>query len=141
MTVATLERAAASFHEAAAAAPQAVTCTTITQGPECVNLVLYRGDDFYMDVTVSYQDDGTGVDLTSAVVTAQIKVSPDAEADPIAEFTSVIDANIIHLHLPSNQAAELPPHSVWDCQITMPDVTTLVAGTITTVPDVSQQIG
>lgn len=132
-------RAMLATQEAAPLAAPA--CVALQSIPECVNLTLYRGDDFYLDISVTYADSGGGVDLSTAVVTAQIRITTEQDDPPLAVFESTVDANVIHLHLTADQATLLPHSSVWDCQIATPDVTTLVAGTITTVPDVTRLTG
>lgn len=107
--------------------------------PVVVDLVLYRGDDFYLDVTVT--DTGGGpFDLTGYTASAQVRVSADTADPPAATFTATIAANVIHLHLANVAAAGLPPLGVWDVQITDAAgvVTTLAYGAVTTTPDVTR---
>ena len=106
--------------------------------PLNVNLVLYRGDDFYLDVTV-VDTNGGAVDLTG--FTAQAELRPDTTAGTaLASFTETISGNVIHLHLPASEALNLLPDTVWDVQLTDATgvVTTLAYGDATTTPDVTR---
>jgi hypothetical protein len=143
-SVAALERsvnaalAAPKVSAMSSVAPLAAgACTVLVSTPECVNLALYRGDDFYIDITVTYQDSGDPADLSNALATAMIRARAGDQRAPLASFAATIEGNVIHLHLTSTASAGLPTSAVWDCQIATPDVTTLVAGTITTTPDVT----
>jgi hypothetical protein len=143
-SVAALERsvnaalAAPKVSALAAVAPMAASgCTVLVSVPACANLTLYRGDDFYIDITVTYRDSGLPADLGTAVATAMIRAKAGDQGAPLASFNATIEANVIHLHLTSAASSALPTSAVWDCQIATPDVTTLVAGTITTTPDVT----
>src|SRR6059036_3254727 len=82
--------------------------------PTVIDLELYAGDDFYLDLTVT-NPDGTAADLTTAVASAQIRAAANA-ADPMATFAATITGNVIHLHLTAAAAASLVS-GVWDCQI------------------------
>jgi hypothetical protein len=108
---------------------------TIVALPAKVNLDLYAGDDFYLDLTVT-NPDGSDADLSAAVPTAQIRTT-DVDANVAATFEVTVNGNVISLHLVNTDTAQLPPQAVWDCQIATPDVTTLVAGTVTTTADVT----
>lgn len=116
---------------------QATGPTTITAGPQVVNLVLYQGDDFYLDLTVTDSLDQP-VDLTDATATAQIRASAGAADPPEATFTATTETNVIRLHLPANESAKLHGSAVWDCQIATPDITTLVAGTVAVTQQVTE---
>ncbi len=103
---------------------------TITQLPAEVDLAIYQGDDFYLDLTVT--DAGGGAaDLTGFTATAQVRSAPGAVDPPMCTFTATIAANIIHLHLPHTEAAKLNNPAAWDCQVEATDVITLVAGKVT----------
>ena len=104
---------------------------TITQLPATVNLVIYQGDDFYLDLTVT-DASGGAADLTGFTATAEVRSAPGATTGPpMSTFTCTIAANIIHLHLPASEAANLNNPASWDCQIEATDVITLVAGKVT----------
>jgi hypothetical protein len=123
--------------------PTAATgaATKIVALPVPVDLAIYKGDDFDMTVSVT-ETDGTPADLSGFVPLAQIRSSP--QSDPaLASFIASIDTvdpSIIHLALSHVATAELPPRTVWDCQVTAPSgrISTLVAGALVTVPEVSR---
>jgi len=129
---------AATWIAAAATPPTPPTPGEISALPQTVNLSLYAGDDFYMNLTVT-NPDGSPSDLSGAVVLAQIKAAPN-NPTVLATFSSTIVANVIELHLSSASSAALPATCVWDCQITTPaaGVTTLAGGTVTVTSQVSQ---
>jgi hypothetical protein len=123
--------------------PTAATgaATRIAALPVEVDLALYKGDDFDMTVTVT-DPDGAPSDLGGCQLLAQIRSSPQSDP-PVGEFSASLDpadSSIIHLALPHSASVLLPPKAVYDCQVTDPGgrVSTLVAGTITTVPEVSR---
>lgn len=111
--------------------------TAITSLPATVNLNLYRGDDFVLALTVS-DSEGEPVDLSGAVARAQIR--PTADGELAGAFDAVIDGNVVELHLTSAISARLPLRAVWDCLIDESGfITTLAAGAITLVADVTRQ--
>jgi hypothetical protein len=112
------------------------TASTVTALPTVVNLNLYAGDDFYLDLTVT-NPDGSAADLSTAVATAQVRAHTSAPDPPLATFTATIAGNVIHLHLHSVDTATLTA-GVWDCQIATPDITTLVAGSVTVTGEVTR---
>ena len=110
---------------------------TVGALPLPVNLLLYEGDDFFLDLTVT-DSLGAAVDMTGATPTAQIRDVPDSPT-LLATFTCTTTTNVIHLHLPAAEAAKLSaPAAVWDCQIATPNILTLVAGTVTVTPQVTE---
>lgn len=117
---------------------------TISALPLAVNLQLYAGDDFWLDITVTDSLTGAPIDLTGLAPSSHIKARPGA--DPMAGFTCVIDpvlTHIIHLHLPSSEAVKLTGSAVWDCQLTSaavpPIVSTLTSGKVTVSAEVTLQ--
>ena len=115
------------------------TTPTVSGLPTPVNLALYQGDDFYMDLTVD-NPDGTPADLTGAVASALIRSAPGAADPPMATITATVDValSVVHLHLPHTEAANLAAGgAAWDCQIATPDVTTLAAGRVTVTAQVT----
>jgi hypothetical protein len=110
---------------------------SLTALPMTANLFIYAGDDFYVDLIV-VNSDGTSTDLSSATAKAQIRAKPTDPDPALASFTATISSNVIHLHLPSAQSTGLVGTLVWDCQITYPDVVTLVAGTVSVTPEVTR---
>jgi hypothetical protein len=111
--------------------------TTITALPMTVNLDLYAGDDFYLDLTVT-NPDGTAADLSTAVATAQVRAKATDPDPPLAAFVATITGNVIRLHLASTASQQLTGPAVWDCQVATPDITTLAAGTVTMSGDVTR---
>jgi hypothetical protein len=112
---------------------------TLTALPANVNLSIYQGDDFQMTIAVN-NPDGSPADLTGATVMSQIRAAASQSSPVLATLTPSISGNVISLHLASVDSAALPPSAVWDCQMTdaKPYVTTLVAGTVTSTPQVTQ---
>jgi hypothetical protein len=105
-----------------------VTGIIVSALPAVVNLKIYAGDDFDLDVTVT-NEDGSAADLTG--YTASATVRPSVLAPQAAVFQATITANVIHLHLSNTDTAGLDGAMVWDCQVAkadLSDVVTLAAG-------------
>jgi hypothetical protein len=108
--------------------------------PERVDLTLYRGDDFHLDVTVT-KADGTPLDLAGIVPTAQVRETPDAADPPLATFLVTVTDNVIGLHLTHLEAALLDDTpAVWDLQLNdaAGGITTLVRGSVAVTLDVTR---
>ena len=112
---------------------------TLTAIPAEVDLQLYAGDDFTFTITVN-NPDGTATDLTGFTAMAQVRAAASLSSPVLASFTPSIAGNVITLHLPSTGSTGLPPTCVYDAQMTDTNsvVTTLVAGTVTVAPQVTQ---
>jgi hypothetical protein len=112
---------------------------TLIAVPAEVDLELYAGDDFTFTITVN-NPDGTAANLTGFTAMAQIRAAASLSSPVLASFTPSIAGNVISLHLPSTGSTGLPPTCVYDAQMTDPSsvVTTLVAGTVTVAPQVTQ---
>jgi len=112
--------------------------TTVSELPLPVNLDLYSGDDFSMQLTLT-NPDGTIADLSNATVMSEIRTTAAAPAIA-ATFTPDITGNVISLTLAGSDTQELVGKFVWDCQITSGSqlVTTLVAGKVTFTQDVTR---
>jgi len=114
------------------------TPSTVSGLPAVVNLLLYQGDDFLLDLTIT-NPDGSAFDLTGFTPTAQIKPQPGATL--MATFTAGVDdtiPNVIHLRLPHLEAENLVPGpAMWDCQIAGDKVITLCHGVVTISPEVT----
>lgn len=108
---------------------------TIDALPLTVNLVLYAGDDFFLDLTVT-NPDGTEADLEDMAARAQIRRKA-GDADAMAAFDVELVGNVIRLHLTSSASQGLSGKGVWDCQLTDGTVATLAAGRVTFTPAVS----
>ena len=106
--------------------------------PLAVDLVLYRGDDFYLDVAVT-DAGGAPFDLTGYTAAAQIRATPDTADPPAATFTATITGSTVQLHLPSDESGGVPAVAAWDVQITKAGiVTTLAFGAVATTLDVTR---
>jgi hypothetical protein len=110
--------------------------STLTVGtlPQRVDLVLYQGDDFYMDLTVLGP-----ADLTGYVPKAEIRSAPGGS--PLTEFeATIIGTTVVRLHLTSLDATSLPATVSWDVQVTDPagTVTTLAYGSATVAREVTK---
>ena len=112
---------------------------TIVVLPARVDLVLYQGDDFTLRVDVS-DDQGYPYDLSGAVPESHIRERVE-DAYLAGVFEATIADSVLFLHLTPVVSSGLPLQAVWDAQITRDAgarVTTLVAGTITLVPEVTR---
>jgi hypothetical protein len=103
--------------------------------PLTVNLALYAGDDFYLDLTVT-NPDGSEADLEGMAARAQIRARA-GNPDVMAAFDAEIEGNVIRLHLTSTATQGLSGKGVWDCQLTDGTVATLAAGRVTFTAAVS----
>ena len=110
--------------------------TTISALPTPIDLALYAGDDFRLDLAIN-DAYGQPVDLTGYTATAQIRTTR-TDTDILAEFTATIEANVIHLHLAGADTATLDTPAVWDVQLAGDDVTTLATGKVTTGAEVTR---
>jgi hypothetical protein len=106
--------------------------------PQTVNLNLYQGDDFFLDIVVT-NEDGSDYDLTNMTARAQVRATP-AATEVMANFAATITDSTIHLHLVGSQAARLAPTASWDCEISGTETLTLVAGTVRTTQEVTRDI-
>jgi hypothetical protein len=112
---------------AAYAATQVVTVL-----PSEVDLNIYQGDDFYLDVAVT-DSDSNPINLTNTAPMSQIRTTPDGPAI-LASFNITIDTtttNLMHLHLAAADSNNLPAECAWDLQLSAPSVTTIAAGSVT----------
>ena len=102
-----------------------VTPVVISALPLAVNLNLYQGDDFFLNLTV--MNGGVPADLSHSVATATILATSTS-----VDFTCTIVSNVIQLHLPSAISETLLAGSGrWDCEITTNGIVqTLAAGTV-----------
>jgi len=104
--------------------------------PQRVNLNLYVGDDFFIELVVT-DDDGNPFDLTGYLADAQVRLSATA-TDIQCTFDATIDQNIVALHLARGEAANLPGKGVWDCQVDGERLLTLIAGDVTAAARVTR---
>ncbi len=107
--------------------------------PMQVDLILYRGDDFFLDIAVT-DADGAPVDLTGYTATSQLRATADTVDPPMGSFTCTTSTNVVHLHLPAANAKGLAHTAVWDVQIADAGgvITTLAYGAATIQPDVTR---
>ena len=108
--------------------------------PAPVDLVLYRGDDGALRVTVT-EPDGSPSDLTGATWLCQVRANADS-APVLATFTvSPVagDPSSVDVVVPDAVSQNLPGSAVWDLQMTLGTTTqTLLAGAVKTTRDVSR---
>jgi hypothetical protein len=107
--------------------------------PAEINLTFYQGDDFFLDLTVTDPTDAP-VDCTNASPMSQIRSAPDSQVI-FAEISVTVDAtttNLLHLQVAAGDSALLPLNSVWDIQLSTPSITTIAAGTVTCIQQVTQ---
>lgn len=115
----------------AAARAAAIVIGTL---PPRVDLVLYQGDDIFVNLSLSQP----GIDLTQYTPRAQVRTQPGGTL--IVEVdVSVLDATTLRLHLDSPQTTLLPPTAAWDVQVSdaAAIVTTLAQGTVSTTREVT----
>lgn len=109
--------------------------------PLGIDLAVYAGDDFWLNVDVSDPATGLPVDLTGFIPSAQVRLT-SADSTVLADFECEINTSTISLHLHHDDAAVLPAVTAWDLQITTADldpvVLTLVGGQIKTTPEVTR---
>jgi len=127
--------------EGPAIRPRALAAPAATQAvgtlPLAVDLVLYRGDDFYLDVAVT-DDAGQPFTLAGYTPAAQVRQTTDA-AEIVATFVATVSTNVVHLHLTAAVAVGLTD-GVWDVQVTSAagEVTTLAFGAVRVTHDVTR---
>jgi hypothetical protein len=115
----------------------AMVPVTLEQLPRTVNLLVYRGDDVGLNLTVSELDESPAI-LAGATFRAQIRRTPDA-LDVEGELTVAATDNVVELHLPASVSAALPAQGAWDCEMVRGGwVTTLAAGRLIVTPDVTR---
>lgn len=98
--------------------------------PPQIDLVVYQGDDFALDLTVMMPINPPDISVWSARAEARAKI---ADVDPIAVFDcTVLAADKIRIHLTASESAKLVDKAVWDVQVedTTGHVQTLAYGAI-----------
>jgi hypothetical protein len=137
MTTITLPRSTAVTPRAAAAPPAR---QQITAQPALIDLLIYQGDDFFLDVQVNWPD-GTPLDASTMSPMSQIRDSTADVGDVLASFTITLDTTtlgLMHLRLATADSTALPARCAWDLQLTLPTVTTLIAGNVTVTREVTR---
>lgn len=109
--------------------------------PAGVDLLLYAGDDFWMRLYVT-DDDEQPVDFTGVTVNAEIRDAVGPAGQLLAEFITEVAADGTHilLQLLSVDTAALPAVAFWDVETVDTDgtVTTLAFGRVKTTAQVTQ---
>jgi hypothetical protein len=128
--------------------PTTVGPITVTQVPQTVNLVLYRGDSVNLSIQVN---DGAGApfNLTGWVARAQIRARADDPDPALAEWQISMaspTSGVLSLYLAPQDSADLGVlAAVWDLQLSQglsqsstPTVVTIAAGTVNFTADVTR---
>ena len=113
-----------------------MAASKIDATPGQLNLTLYQGDDFWMNIGVT-DPNNNPVNLTGCTPKASVEAQDGSWS---ALFVSTVSGSTVSLHLSHAVAATLVPGSaVWDVQVTDTNgyVTTLMAGAVTVVPEVT----
>lgn len=110
---------------------------TVSALPAPIELALYAGDDFRLDLHVRDQITGQDADLTGYTPSAQVRLTR-ADTEVLASFDATIDGSTVHLHLHGADTATLPTPAVWDCQLAGTDVTTLATGRVVVGAEVTR---
>jgi hypothetical protein len=110
----------------------------VSARPTLVDLELYQGDDFAVQLTVTNADN-TPANLSGALARAQIR-SAAPSADVAAAFSGSISANVVTLSLAHAASALLSGNYVWDCHLTYPGgtVATIAAGRVRVSAEVTR---
>src|SRR5262245_48309925 len=105
--------------------------------PAQADLIIYRGDDIFMGVRVTAQEEP--VDLTLYQPESHIRLVPE-DPNILAEFTIEVEHELLRMHLPNESSAALPDRCVWDVQVIGPDglVTTLAFGNVQVLGEVTR---
>ena len=109
---------------------------TVVSRPDQVQLCLYAGDDFYLNLTV-VNEDGTPADLTGLTPKAQVRANTDTTDPVLASFTCTVSTNVVSLRLAAVDTTNLPDAACWDCQLSGAGVWTVAAGTVRTQQQVT----
>jgi hypothetical protein len=86
--------------------------------PWICDLQIMEGDDVEFDLLL-WTEQGAA-ELSNVTAQSQIRLTPDADDPPLAEFTcTLIDGQTVRLHLPHAQNRDMPTTAaVWDVQLT-----------------------
>jgi len=110
---------------------------TITVLPQEIDLVIYEGDDFFMDMIVT-DANSQPVDVTNAQPMSQIRDAPDGNL--LASLVITVDTtqtNLMHIQLQAADSNGLPANCAWDIQLSSPTIVTLARGTVQVHPQVT----
>jgi hypothetical protein len=111
--------------------------------PDKVSFTHYRGDTLAFSVEVWDDADKTiPSDLSAALVSAQVRESPD-DTQVLADLEVTVTGNTVNLVLPPKGARELKASNVFDVQVDWyaddTNVQTVLAGTISAGKDVTRE--
>ena len=102
----------------------------------------WRGDTCSVLFRLWRDSGGTPVDLTGAVVTAQVRETAESADPASAEFDVSVTGNEVTLTLTPEQTRALPASGVYDLQVDWladgTQIQTVAAGKITTSHDVTR---
>jgi hypothetical protein len=104
-----------------------------------VDLDLYAGDDFTLDI-YPYNPDGSPMDCSSAAPMCMVRTTPQDDTT-VAVLVVSVDQNLtglLHVDFASIYTTNFPASCVFDVQLTIPKVLTLIYGTITMKPQVTR---
>jgi hypothetical protein len=131
--------ASISSEYAPGVAPRVQAEQDVTVLPAVINLSIYQGDDFFLDMLVTDANNNP-VNLSQALPMSQIRPAPDDDMI-LANLDVEVDAtttNLLHLHLFAADSAQLPATAAWDIQLSVPSITTIAYGTVTVTLQVTQ---
>lgn len=115
-------------------------CVTLPDVPACLDLPIYRGDDFNLVITIQDIDENP-IDLTGRTYAAQIRATPDAAIAVSFGVSVSAPQGLVTLTLTDAQTTtNVPRVGVWDLQETITasgEITTLIAGRVTARKDVT----
>jgi hypothetical protein len=113
---------------------------TISQIPAAVDLLLYQGDDFFLDIHAA-NTDGSDFDLTGWTPKAQFRVTPPDDT-VMAELSCTAAASVVSVHLTHDASTALVfDRYTWDVQVTRDSdgvVQTLCYGNVTMTDEVTR---
>jgi hypothetical protein len=110
--------------------------------PTKVNISHYRGDSLALQIKL-WTDTAKTVpaDLSEAIVTAQVRETPD-DATIIASFDVEVTGNVINANLSPKSSRDLLAKNFWDLQVDWfgddSSVQTVVGGGLIAAPDVTR---
>jgi len=94
-----------------------MSCSSTETSSSGTGLSTIRGDSFGFLLRVWQDPDKTiPADLSEAVITSQLRLTPDSE-EVEAAFNIAVTGNEVALSLLPTETAVLPSRTVWDIQI------------------------
>ena len=116
--------------------------TAVLAQPESLDLLMYRGDDGALRVTVTAPD-GSPADVSGASWLCHVRAQADAAAILATLTVTPVpgDPSSVDVIVSDTISRNLPPAAVWDLQMTLGTTTqTLLAGSFKTSRDVSRVV-